>query len=130
MSLQLLENLLKFAGTLHMRSIDVCYDIRKPIKEVLTIPNMFNLANLKKKIDLSKDRNENLTGLTIGTQNTKQKYVIYDKNLKNKLTYDLTRVELTQREEFIITEMLDVKSYISLIKSEFETQLNISLKIP
>lgn len=118
---------------LTIKSLDVAYDVPKQFPQIINPLLLEELFNNKEKLTLfyNKENVEKMIGMRI--ENSKNKLSIYDKQLKDSLVNPMTRIEFTKEEvkQFTkngkrhkrkgvpIVSMLDIKSYIALIISEF-----------
>jgi len=118
---------------LTIKSLDIAFDVQKEFSQEINILPLQEFFNEKGKLTLftNEVNEEEIIGIVI--ENSKMKLSIYNKQLKNSLVESMTRIELTQTEIKQYTKngkrrkhtgvpvesMLDIKSYIALIISEF-----------
>lgn len=118
---------------LTIKSLDVAFDVQKEFLQEINILPLQEFFNDRGKLTLFPDEvnEEEIIGMLI--ENSKMKLSIYNKQLKDSLVESMTRVEFTRREikQFTkngkrrkctgvpVESMLDIKSYIALIISEF-----------
>jgi len=120
------ENPLK----LSIAHVDVCYDLSNeqpishiPLEAIETYSK--NYYNSAEAILYQSD--EVLTGIKIGSKDTRFKFTIYDKEYKENDKQPIVRIEKRFREKNLkpvtITSMADIFSYLRQLRYEFAEEL-------
>jgi len=128
-ALQIIETYFKiFSMPLFIKSIDLALDTILPILTLKknTYTRWAN-NNFKGSLKIFKNDTE-ITGITKGKKSSRFKLTAYSKSLKNGIKVPINRIELTIKEKYNksipIINMLELDSYINLIKNEFNEVLN------
>jgi len=130
--LQIIEALLNILKKpLHLTRVDLTFDTQEKILTALK-PKLIMFANMSyrfkpKSIKIFKDKSKT-TGISFNKPIHRFKLTAYDKAHKNKLKLPLYRLELSVKEKYNkpvqITEMLNINSYLKLIKFEYAENLS------
>ena len=128
LALGIIEELLSIVHEIEILGIDVSYDIKKGFPQDLDVKEIKNFFKKYKSFKLSlQDESTLVSGITLGTQKSRFKIVIYDKQYKNELHGSLMRFEKTfkeiDRRPVILDCVQDLKQYIKLLQNEWAEEL-------